>query len=228
MIAASVLMLAPFGTQSAVAASKAAPPHSAEQVLASKAKAADAAGYMILHKSDGEPVGDTTFYPTGPINSTTIVVMANDDGTLPDGMSQTQLQGLVQAHRANASHTSMSTTATASATVAPYSSAVWSVAQGSWSGAYNLGANIGWNSSARASYSFKTSCGCQQANGNGLGYYYGYLGSTYGLYSKWYWVGWSAGDWQSTTVPWGNITANRQFRAGCTLSNTFTCWGDAN
>ncbi len=58
--------------------------------------------------------------------------------------------------------------------------------------------------------------------GQGIGYYQGYYGSTFGVWSQWYDLGNSDGG--GAFVPWGQVIANEQFKAMC--AQTFFCWGN--
>ncbi len=210
-------------------AAYAAPPTTTDQISASlavQAKAADDRGYIVVDSAQGEPVGDAVFYPTGPIAADTLVVIADAGGTLPNGLTQASLDSLVAQKRAGAiTGSSTEVAAPAEAQRAASSYYAWSASSSGWSQGFNGGSLIGWDDTARASYYFYTAAGFnQRASGNGLGYYRGYNGSTFGTWSQWYYVGIAGSGGAGATTPWGNVAATKQFRALCT--QTTVCWGD--
>lgn len=64
-------------------------------------------------------------------------------------------------------------------------------------------------------YNFNVTFGSNQsAGGQGLGYYQGYNGSEFGVWSKWYGLGIAtSGSNGGATVPWGEVLAVAKFKA---------------
>ncbi|SDB84847.1 hypothetical protein SAMN05216410_0424 [Sanguibacter gelidistatuariae] len=56
-------------------------------------------GYVIVgpHGSDAAATTHGDFYPTGDIDPDTLIVVRNDDGSLPGGISIAQLEQLLEA-----------------------------------------------------------------------------------------------------------------------------------
>ncbi|MCL2735090.1 MAG: hypothetical protein FWD75_00470 [Propionibacteriaceae bacterium] len=63
---------------------------------------ADRLGYVIVNEATGQQVGGATFYPTGPLAPDTLVVVAEADGSLPGGITESQLKDMVAQRRAEA------------------------------------------------------------------------------------------------------------------------------
>lgn len=63
--------------------------------------------------------------------------------------------------------------------------------------------------------------------GQGLGYYQGYNGSTFGIWAKWYDLGMASdGSSGGATLPWVNVAANPKFMAmGLTIAPAMGNWG---
>lgn len=197
-------------------------------VLADRAATADARGYIIVGSDIAESVDGATFYPTGPISSDTLVVIADSDGSLPGGLTEKALQSLVAEQRAGNITTSTTEISSQAATdVAPMAdqNTAWHATSSSWSQAFTGGSVIGWDSTATIAYTFNTESNTgAKASGNGKGYYVGYNGSEFGTWSKWYFVGITdSSGVTSGTIPWGNVVANKQFKAICTM--TYSCAG---
>ncbi len=51
--------------------------------------------YVIVDPRNAVSTSEGTFYPTGPLDDDTVVVVANDDGTLPGGLSEARLGELL-------------------------------------------------------------------------------------------------------------------------------------
>ena len=187
------------------------------------------AGYIVVGPSDAQVAGDATFYPTGPISDDTLVVIKDSDGNLPGGLTTSDLQTLVQQKRAGTLTTSADETTAPSSVVTPLTTYYsWSATSFQWSGSYAGGSLIGWDDSATATYYFRTKDATSEtAAGDGIGYYRGYNGSTFGTWSSWYALG-NAGTSGHTKagIPWGNVAAVKKFEALCTTSTA--CFGDFN
>lgn len=54
-------------------------------------------GYVILDPTSAETTDSGTFYPSGHIPDGTLVVIRNDDGSLPGGLTVAQLELLIEA-----------------------------------------------------------------------------------------------------------------------------------
>jgi hypothetical protein len=182
----------------------------------------ESTGYVIIDRAKGVKKGDATFYPTGPISADTMVVITEPDGSLPNGLTVAQLDtiaaGRAAAKSSNSATSGLSSniSVTASGTVTLLGTWGYSANSTGWTVATG-GTNIGWNDSARVGYAWTVQQGTSQNNaGSGLGYYRGYLGSTFGTWSQWYGLGYATSDAAGYgTVPWGSVTATMQFRARC-------------
>lgn len=219
-LVASVLV----GAQSAQADSGPEPGDSSAQASASwaakdpvaVAKAADAAGYIIVPAADSFTYDGGTMYPTGPISPDTLVVIQNPDGSLPAGLTTSALNSAVAAKRAGGDPQVALDAARASSGWVPGQAA-------------NLGSLVGWDSTARAGYSYNTRP-YTAATGSGLGYEYKCTSQTYcGQVSAYYFVG-IANQYTNYnnggSAPWGNVAANRMFLGNCT--STPVCGGTAS
>lgn len=199
------------------------------QSLVQKAAAADAAGYIIVGPGDAQSEKEGTFYPTGPISDDTLVVIADEDGSLPGDITEDQLQQLVAQKRQGQLTKSTAEATSVESAVTPLTTYYsWSATSTGWSGAYQGGSLIGWNDSATATYWFKTASGYgQTAAGNGLGYYRGYNGTTMGTWAKYYGLGNATSTGHTKNgIPWGNVAAVKKFKGLCTT--TTVCFGDFN
>lgn len=174
-----------------------------------------APGYFIINLSSGVQVGNATFYPTGHLPEGTIAVVPEPDGSLP--ATRTQLDQIVAAKargdaitvqriQAEIALGDMQPAVECHSYVAPYHA---------WSGDYTGGGVIGLTESARVTYSFGVTEGTnQQAAGQGLGYYYGYNGSDFGLWKAWYTIGTAtSGENAVASLPWGESIGRAHFMA---------------
>lgn len=182
-------------------------------------------GYVVVQPSDAVHTKTGTFYPTGPIDSDTVIVIAESDGSLPSGLSDDELSQIVAAMRAGdataarlavgpGTQISGAPNPSASSAAARLTKYQWSAPPLGW-GSPVYGNNIiGWNDSARITYAFGVTAGTnQQALGHGLGYYRGYNGSDFGVWSKWYAVGTATGSSEGHgSVPWGNVIGRARFK----------------
>lgn len=185
--------------------------------------------YVIVDPRDrGTVVTESgTFYPTGIIDESTIVVVLNEDGGLPEGITQSMIDdratGRVDGHSQSQPSPSDADSQAMSASYGymalPYA----------WSSAYSGSNVIGWDASARWTYWFTVTEGSnQQACGQGLGYYRGYYGSTFGIWAKWYGVGCaSSNSAGGGSVPWGNVIGVSKFKAMSTVPHVASGrWGN--
>lgn len=187
---------------------------------------ADERGYLIIDSSDGVHTSNGTFYATGELDEGTLVVISEPDGSLPGGITEADLATLVAARRSGDSSTPTNATSNelTDASIAPMSLYGWSANVSGWSGVWTGGSVWGWDPSAEVSYYFETSWWTYQtAVGQGLGYYEGYNGSQFGIWSKWYGLGSADSGGGGGVVPWGEVIGTKKFRAQCV--NTATCSG---
>jgi len=196
-------------------------------------------GYVVVQASEGiAGKGGAVFYPTGPISSDTLVVIAEPDGSLPGGLTEDRLREMVADRKAQgsaASKTFESAVAMDPVQASAQSGAVTSLAATQygygasssidWSGAWTGGGKIGLTDTATASYSFLAAAFTSQRNvAQGLGYYRGYNGSQFGTWSAWYNLGSAtASTAGGGAVPWGNVSAVSKLRAKC--ATTTICGG---
>ncbi len=139
-----------------------------------------------------EGSGAAVFHPTGTVSDDTLVVIPNDDGTLPFGLTSAEVEEFAALSPTSgdaALATLIPPEAVAASAISP--AAINSVhpytATAVWSAAYS-GNNIwGWDDTARVSYTFSvTEATNQQAAGQGLGHYRGDNGSEMAVWSAWY------------------------------------------
>jgi hypothetical protein len=233
---------------SAVPANAAVNDHSNASPAHSAAQPSSPPGYVIadtahaVNVDGGAAAGGATFYPTGPVNDSTLVIIPNPDGSLPNRLTQAKLTALATQAKSDptaaqslgftvasaGSQTTASPVAENKEVVSPDSASynhAYSATSGSWSGQYNGGSVIGVSDTATVTYSWDTPPGFAQTNaGRGLGYYRGYNGGDFGVWSNWYNLGTASdGDDGEASVPWGSVAANSAFMATCTSSEI--CWG---
>jgi len=178
-------------------------------------------GYVIADPGAARVTEEGVFYPTGKIAADTVVVIPQADGSLPNGMTTAKLERLygprhslpVSARSGEVSPRSVSTAAASNYAYLASSASSWSR---SFAGPNIIGADAG----VKIHYRFTVASSTSQTNaGQGLGYYRGYNGSEFGTWSKWYNLG--VADTRtpgSTSVPWGNVSAQTKFRAKCATS----------
>lgn len=168
-------------------------------------------GPGVVHAADG-----STFYPTGIVPEGTLLVIPDEDGRLPGGAS------LADPAARQASGLSMT------AAVECYGGTYMAVLN-TWTGVQTATncVHIG-TVSGTATYWFGVAAGLPAAAiGQGLGYYQGYNGSTFGVWAKWYNLGYASdGGSTSTVVPWVNVAANPKFKAmGVSVLPAVGNWG---
>ena len=209
-------MSAVIGSAAILLAMPGVPAASAAQV------SPNAPDYVIVYPSEAVTTSRGTFYPTGPVDEDTIVVIANEDGTLPGGLTEAQVRELAaggSAARAVVEDMDLDSPSMASDVVMPMASHSYAAVYNKWSIEYS-GANIwGYDSSTRVSYTFSVTEGTnQQATARGLGYYYGYNGSELGYWAQWYALGLASdGSPGGAQVPWGAVIATAKFKAMSTV-----------
>jgi hypothetical protein len=167
-------------------------------------------GYVIVDVSSAVQVGDRVFYPTGPIDADTVVVIPGPDGSLPGGMTEAQLAAVV-AHQI--------------IPISPYTVTGWAAPGGGGYGPISTAANyvIGTSSDTKWGYSFNVNgdVALSGATGVALGFYEGYNGSTFGTWQAWYSLGFVGvgGSSPTTYVPWGTTCAYPKFQAASALAS---------
>lgn len=207
----------------------AVPLHAAESTVSEVKPAQRGDGYVLVNPANPKtkhlPDG-RTFMPTGEISPETVVVVTDPDGSLPGAMTQTELTTMVAEKRAAkalglAPDESVHAVGDQSATsggdgfsISDYANRRTYSVSYNW-GTFPGGSVIGVSDSARLNYKFNVTAGTVQwAQGEGLGYYRGYNGSQFGLWSKYYSMGNAkSGAPGGASIPWGNVASNTSFRA---------------
>ena len=206
----------------------AVPLHAAESDVAA-IKPVHGDGYVLVnpassttkHLPDGK-----TFMPTGEISPETVVVVTDPDGSLPGEMTQAQLTTMVADQRAARASGVVSDGKVLEVSAQPHDGAksvdggVSALVSRAYSVSYPWltftgGSVIGVNDSTRLNYWHNVTSGTVQwVQGEGLGYYRGYNGSTFGLWSAYYSMGTAKSNASGgASIPWGNVAANTSFRA---------------
>ena len=185
-------------------------------------------GYVIIDTRTAESqVSERgTFYPTGEIEPDTLVIIREDDGSLPGGLDIAGVERMIEAEAAGdlmaieSEGFSVTTDAelapiSLDETVTPFGTGTFAAAPYSWSPEYSGTPIWANNENVRASYTFNVQFGTNQvATGRGLGYYVGYNGSEMGTWAEWYGLGVSTdGQAAGAIVPWGYIVATPKFKA---------------
>lgn len=160
-----------------------------------------------------------TFYPTGLIDETTQVIIPDASGQLPGGLSHSMAKEILATQGDVALLASVaSAQARSLLTVSPAgkSSLAWSAAFCCrWATYAHPTSFAGSDESSRMRYWFGVQPSTQQwACTQGRGYYRGYSGSEFGVWSKWYNTGCAKSGHASkkTYVPWGYVWANPKMK----------------
>lgn len=140
-----------------------------------------------------EHEGDATFYPTGPIDEDTVVVIPSESTGAEGGFS--------------------------TKACAPRSFLAPPL---KWSAAVKATCSYwGTKESVKKTYSWSVVPGSNQhACTQGLGFYRGYNGSQMGVWAKWYNLG--CGTQGANAVPWGNTAADPQMKGKSTSTGFAT------
>ncbi|QIS44400.1 hypothetical protein [Clavibacter capsici] len=193
------------------------------------ASAHSAPGYLIVDPSQAVSTAEGLFYPTGPIDDSTLVVIPNPDGSLPGGLTREKLDAMTSrtaadsdagdsSARAATEQDGEDITPDSGHTYFAYSSIDWSTPT---EGDYV----VGFSDETRTDYTFDVFSDGEMNFGQGLGYYRGYNGSTIGIQLAWYGLGYADKTHHGgASVPWGDVAASTQFRAKCGTGPT--CTGD--
>jgi|GEM_PF-3098371 len=196
-------------------------------------KAADAEQptFVTVDPNDGVMTSQGVFYPTGALDDSTTVVILDDKGNLPAGLTQAGLERLLASRSTGALSARAGVNSSAAIELTPALVAefngtakplvalagnqiAYSARMGAWS-MYTGKTIWGYDDTARVSYGFDVQDNTAQiVQGQGLGYYQGYNGSQMGLWSSWYAIGVAAsGDSREASIPWGNVIGTAQFQA---------------
>jgi hypothetical protein len=159
--------------------------------------------------------GSATFYPTGDIDPSTIVVIADADGRLPGGLTEAQVAELIVSGKAGSGVEAPGD----QLGITPLESTSWiSGSNCEWGRAYEqTSLGITRDDGGRVTYIWWVTYG--QANGQAWGFYKGYNGSDFGVWGKWYPVGRSsesAPSLERKPVPWEGTWGLPKFRAAST------------
>uniref|UniRef100_UPI0031D6D7C9 hypothetical protein n=1 Tax=Arthrobacter flavus TaxID=95172 RepID=UPI0031D6D7C9 len=187
-------------------------------------------GYVLVNPESAETVhlpDGRTFMPTGEISPETVVVVTDSDGSLPGAMTQTQLRTMVTEQRAMkasgrtateedqvlSAQTPSNSVEKADTAFAAFSQRTYSVGW-TWR-QFGGSSQIGTTTTTRMYYWHSVaSSTAQWAEGQGLGYYRGYNGGTFGTWSAFYAMGTAKSRADGgASIPWGNTAAVTQFRA---------------
>jgi hypothetical protein len=168
-----------------------------EVVFVAPASSSTATSFSTARSSDG-----ATFYPTGPIGTDTLVVMPDiyeaAGLTYKDVAQIHTLVGMKEALSANSA-------TTCGATVTGI--------YGTWSSPVSSSCSVwGTDWSVHVYYSWNVATGTyQSAAAMGLGFYQGYNGSQFGVWSQYYGLGVGASG--GASVPWGNVASHPKVKA---------------
>lgn len=187
-------------------------------LLASAPAKADSATMLGIEQGDGYVIIDTTtarsvrsdrgdFYPTGRLSPSTTVVITDDDGSLPAGLTRAAIKDAVSNNRSLSS-----VAAEQMETSAACSPCSFSASPFSWA-SYSDGIGHSAGYGGRMAYNFRVQVGTnQRAVGQGRGFYRGYNGGEMGVWAGWYGLGQSTG-WVTAGayVPWENTIATKRF-----------------
>lgn len=176
-------------------------------------------GYVLTNVADAQVTPEGVFYPTGKISASTIVIITNPDGSLPNGLTSAKLHSMYGEEVRGVSNQPPARNDSVRIAAASYTYLATSAS--SWSQTYAGPNIIGADAGVTVKYTFSVAAHTAQTNaGQGLGYYRGYNGSDFGTWSKWYNLGVADSDGSKrTAVPWGNVAAQAKFRAKCATSS---------
>lgn len=173
--------------------------------------ATPAAAVRIVRLDEAKAVrvsDDATFYPTGPLDSTSVIVAPGVPVTMA-------------AAKANAVDVAAPTALAASC----WKSFAAPLLSG-WSGTFQSYCYVIGHSGYTKTYLWAPQFGVNQHGCTQvLGYYVGYNGGTYGVWAKWYGgeCGYSGDATHYVPVPWGNVAAYPKLRVKSLIpASTFT------
>ncbi len=171
-------------------------------------------GYVVIDASKAkEGPGGSRFFPTGKLDPSVTVVIAED------GVDE-----LVQAfrHEPTLSEVAaiMEKAQLDEPEIQPMATHSYVAYQGHYGAEFVGSAVMGMNDSTRVYYGFNVHHNTtMQACGKGLGYYQGYNGSEMGVWQSWYGLGCTSTTSYGSagaSVPWGNVMAVKKFKAAST------------
>ncbi|MDQ0425535.1 hypothetical protein [Cellulomonas iranensis] len=166
----------------------------------------------VVIAANGIRQGDgRVFYPTGEIDPDTLVIIPDEDGVLPGGLSVAKGRQILEAEGGDGLAAAIAEADAERVSPMAASNTFITGFRPEWSEFRHFSGLIGTNDSVVANYRFAPQVGTQQwVCAKGLGYYKGYNGSEFGVWSNWYDLGCKkAGGvlWKITAVPWGNVAA---------------------
>lgn len=168
--------------------------------------------YVIVDASSPsvETTTQGTFYPTGPLDEDTLVVIA-ENGVLPYGLTEPEIAKIASQEASELNDLrSFDSLPVSSRAIRSFTAVA-----GKWF-QYSGDNILGATNDTRVWYSFTTSSFTSMiACGQGLGYYRGYNGSQFGTWSSWYGYGCTStsnGAAAGGSAPWGNILATKKFK----------------
>jgi hypothetical protein len=150
-----------------------------------------------------------TFYPTGHLPANTLTVVPDDNGNFPGGLTAAQIRqtvkesGVAGLKAAVDSRTTLATASAATVTPMSVNGTGYSAIPSVWSAPHSGPTVWGTVDTKRTTYIFDVTAETNQnACGQGTGYYQGYNGSQFGLWSAWYGLGCATSNSDgSNTVP---------------------------
>lgn len=229
-VLAAIVALAVVGTTASAAS--AAPPSIADKLVdRSISRQVVFAGQGVEQEN-----GDV-FYETGPVSADTLIVVPDDNGLMPGGLTRqeavkTYAEGGVAGLRramdstreaeGSASSAPLGSSLDASASVNAISQTFITGLCCTWQQFTHPTALWGWDDTATVNYRYAVQAGTRQsACAEGRHYYRGYNGSDFGVWSTWSSLGCkSAGiGWKTASFWWGSIIAYPQAKF---RSNSYT------
>lgn len=204
VVIAAVLTLA-WVQAPAMASPSAAPPK--PQVQTGK-------GYVKVKESSGVRVGSGTFYALPEGSKNDLIIVTDDAGNIPGGVTAEQLVAIAQSGSQAAAPVASSGKAIGTQAVALANFYNYSALPYTWTPAYS-GTYVMGASGARWIYWFSVTSGSNQsAAGQGQGWYRGYNGGSFGVWSYWYGLGVATdGSNGGGNVPWDGVAAYAKFKA---------------
>lgn len=185
--------------------------------------------YVIAYPLATSRSDSAVFYPTGSIDSSTVVILAEADGSLPGGFSETQLADIIATAKANPERTA-SGTITIGDSSGSRGYTTWYGGTGCNFGNAAVQQSpsiLGANDSATVTYIWWLNNG-RGANGSALGYYRGYNGSELGVWASWYGLGSTSINASANAygrVPWGNVIGLAKFMVASTDCGSYAQGG---
>lgn len=156
-------------------------------------------------------VGSEVFYPTGEVDPDTLIVIPDDKGNYPGGRSASELATVIH-DEGLAALESLDQAPIEVTPTAFIKSLSFAIPPMGTSATYE--STTGYISDTTVYYDFSTVPGANtSAHGYGRGFYRGYNGSDFGVWSTYRWVGYSTGSTVGKSVVWENVLAYKRFYA---------------